>query len=106
MAKKKVIKSASGNYRANQKPLKDYPEMTNTTNIRRTVKGVIKGAPTVNERKAELNATKTNNSSDITRLSSYTNPMGGTLKYIMSKKKGGSITALDQVQRMHSKKKK
>lgn len=80
MAKKKVIKSASGNYRANQKPLKDYPEMTNTTNIRRTVKGVIKGAPTVNERRAELNATKTN-----------VNPMGGTLKYIMSKKKGGPI---------------
>ena len=99
MEKKKVIKSASGNYRANQKPLKDYPEMTNTTNIRRTVKGVIKGAPTVNERRSELNASKTTNSS-------YTNPMGGTLKYIMSKKKGGPITALDQVQRMHSKKKK
>ena len=44
MAKKKVIKSDSGKYKIIQKPLKDYPEMSNTT-VRRTVKGVLSGAP-------------------------------------------------------------
>jgi hypothetical protein len=84
MAKKKVIKSASGDYRATQKPSVNNPNLTNTTNIRRTVKGVLSGAPTVNERKDELTASKTDNPR-------YTTPMGGRLNYIMDKKKGGTV---------------
>ena len=81
---KKVIKSASGNYRATQKPMKAYPNVTNTTGLRRTIKGAIKGVPTVTERVAELKASKTKDPR-------YTNPMGGGLNYIMSKKTGGTV---------------
>jgi len=84
MAKKKIVKSASGNYRATQKPMENYPNVTNTTGLRRTVKGVLSGAPTIDERVAELKASKTKDSR-------YTNPMGGTLNYIMDKKKGGTV---------------
>jgi hypothetical protein len=81
--KKKVIKSASGNYRAVQKPIEGSP-VKNTTGLRRTIKGAIKGAPTVTERVSELRASKTKDPR-------YTTPAGGALNYIMSKKKGGTV---------------
>jgi hypothetical protein len=78
---KKILKSASGDYRATQKPSKgpagDRGVMT-TTGIRRTVKGVLSGAPTVKERTEELGYREASGS-------------GSGLKYIMKQKKGGAI---------------
>ena len=60
MAKKKVIKSDSGKYKIIQKPLKDYPEMSNTT-VRRTVKGVLSGAPNRRKNFDNYKEAETNN---------------------------------------------
>jgi len=89
MAKKKVIKSASGNYRATQRPLKGPAGdrgVMNTSNTRRTIKGVLSGAPTVNE------VNKERNTLEKAKLlkPEYTNS-GGGLKYLMTKKRGGVI---------------
>ena len=81
MAKKRVIKSDSGDYRATQRPVKGPAGdrgVMNTSNIRRTVKGFLSGAPTVNERMAEPG------------YRSASGP-GSGVNYIMKQKKGGAV---------------
>jgi hypothetical protein len=58
----------------------------NTSNTRRTIKGVLSGAPTVNE------VNKERNTLEKAKLlkPEYTNS-GGGLKYLMTKKRGGVI---------------
>lgn len=85
MAKKKIIKSDSGDYRATQRPVKGPAGdrgVMDTSNIRRTVKGVLSGAPTVNERRDEFS----------NKYVSRKTPTGpNTLNYIMEQKKGGTV---------------
>jgi len=99
MAKKKVIKSDSGNYKIIQKPFKDDPKEY-STRARRTIKGVLTGA--ANRKKtydnyadAELkNLTKRSMLRELGAKPDMVDEMHPTTSYLdyMKKQKAGGST--------------
>lgn len=90
---KNVTISPNGNYRTVDRFKENQTESKESSSTRRTLLGVLRGAPKAKDAPARMNQ-------DIERA-----PLNSSGK-IIEAKKGGSITSMDQVQKMYSKKKK
>jgi hypothetical protein len=90
-----VTTSPNGNYRTVDKFKENKNSTKESSSTRRTLLGALRGAP-----KAKEAPSRIEEGDSIQRA-----PLNSSGKLIESKK-GGSITFMDQVQKMYSKKKK